>query len=49
MADCHPVRTPIDSGAKLSISDGDLLENPTIYRSLTAALQYMTITRPDLS
>ena len=30
MYDCHPVHTPIDSGAKLSIPNGDLLDNPTI-------------------
>jgi hypothetical protein len=49
MADCQSVRTPIDSGSKISATDGDPLENPTLYRSLTGALQYITITRPDLS
>jgi hypothetical protein len=49
MSDCQPVRTPVDSGSKLSVHDGDPLENPTAYRSLTGALQYLTITRPDLA
>jgi hypothetical protein len=49
MHDCNPVNSPIDSGSKLSISDGDLLGNPTHYRSLTGALQYLTLTRPEIS
>jgi hypothetical protein len=49
MTDCNPVNTPIDAGSKLSISDGDLLDNPTLYRSLTGALQYLTLTRPDIA
>jgi hypothetical protein len=38
MHDCHPVKTPIDSGSKLSLHDGDLVNDPTRYRSLTGAL-----------
>jgi hypothetical protein len=34
---------------KLSANDGDLLDNPTHYRSLTRALQYLTLTRPEIS
>jgi hypothetical protein len=49
MHDCHPVKTPIDSGSKLSLHDGDLVDDPTRYRSLTGALQYLTLTRPDIS
>jgi histone deacetylase 1/2 len=49
MHDCNPVKTPIDSGSKLSLLDGDLLDNPTHYRSLTGALQYLTLTRPEIS
>jgi hypothetical protein len=49
MHDCNPVKTPIDAGAKLSLTDGDLLDNPTHYRSLTGALQYLTITRPEIT
>ena len=51
MSECHIVRTPIDSGAKLSVNSGDLLDaaDATTYHSLTGALQYLTITRPDLS
>jgi hypothetical protein len=38
MTDCNPVNIPIDSGSKISINDGDLLDNPTLYHSLTGAL-----------
>jgi hypothetical protein len=49
MHDCHPVKTPIDSGSKLYLHDGDLVDEPTHYRSLTGSLQYLTLTRPDIS
>lgn len=49
MLHCNPISTPVDTKAKLSINDGDPLPNPTLYRSLAGALQYLTITRPDIS
>jgi hypothetical protein len=49
MAECHPSTTPVDTQAKLSASDGDLLPDGTEYRSLASALQYLTLTRPDIS
>ena len=48
MLDCQPSRTSADIGAKLS-ADGDPVPDPTFYRSLTGALQYATLTRPDIS
>lgn len=45
---CKPVSTPV-VGNKLSITEGHPMENPTLYRQLAGALQYLTITRPDLS
>jgi len=41
--------TPYISGAKLSKFSGDPLTDPTEYRSMVGALQYLTLTRPDIS
>ncbi|PNX83963.1 putative copia-type protein [Trifolium pratense] len=48
MTNCKPVSTPV-AGAKLSKAQGSLLADPTPYRQLVGSLQYLTITRPDLS
>lgn len=49
MTSCKAVATPVDTNTKLAASDGALLENPTLYRQLAGALQYLTFTRPDIS
>lgn len=49
MNDCNPVLTPVDTAGKLGATSGDLLNDPTTYRSLAGALQYLTFTRPDIS
>lgn len=49
MADCNPCETPIDTKSKLSSSSGKPIPNPSLYRSLAGALQYLTLTRPDIS
>ncbi|CAA7058613.1 unnamed protein product [Microthlaspi erraticum] len=49
MEDCKPIATPVDVKSKLSANVGELLKNPTEYRSLAGALQYLTFTRPDIS
>nr|GEZ23279.1 hypothetical protein [Tanacetum cinerariifolium] len=41
-------RTPIDTKSKLGV-DGDSVFDPTLYRSLVGAIQYLTFTRPDIS
>ena len=48
MLDCQTSRTPVDTGSKLS-ADGDPFSDPSLYRSLTGALQYLTLTRPEIS
>jgi hypothetical protein len=48
MLDCQPSCTPTDNTSKLS-STGEPFSDATLYRSLTGALQYLTITRPELS
>jgi histone deacetylase 1/2 len=46
-----PVSTPMMSSDKLSATDGTLLssEESTRYRGIVGGLQYLTMTRPDLS
>jgi len=45
------VDTPLSVSEKLSLTDGTKLgdEDATRYRSLVGALQYLTLTRPDIS
>jgi hypothetical protein len=49
MLDCNPSVTPIDMRCKLSADAGPLLPDPTEYRSFAGALQYLTLTRPDIA
>ncbi|GJU32762.1 ribonuclease H-like domain-containing protein [Tanacetum coccineum] len=48
MLNCNPCRTPVDTEKKLG-PEGSPVTDPTLYRSLAGALQYLTFTRPDLS
>jgi hypothetical protein len=49
MAECHSSPTPIDTSAKLSATDGDLISDATKYRSLAGALKYLTLMCPNIS
>ncbi|KAK9049562.1 hypothetical protein SSX86_031470 [Deinandra increscens subsp. villosa] len=49
LENCNPVSTPVDTQSKLSAKDGIPLPDLTEYRQLCGALQYLTITRPDIS
>ena len=49
MSDCSPCPTPVDTKSKLSATHDAPYEDPTKYRSLASALQYLTFTRPDIS
>jgi hypothetical protein len=49
MSSSNPSPTPVDTKAKLSISSGNPYHDPTEYRSLAGALQYLTFTRLDIS
>jgi histone deacetylase 1/2 len=51
MLKCKHATTPMSATDRLSVLDGDLLspDDATEYRSLVGGLQYLTITRPDVS
>jgi histone deacetylase 1/2 len=46
-----PIDTPLSASEKLSIQDGDRLgpDDSTKYRSMVGALQYLTLTHPDIA
>ena len=48
MLHCKPMGTPLE--AKVAVATDDYsIANPSHYRSIVGALQYLTLTRPDLS
>ena len=48
LLDCKPTTTLMVVSKQLS-NDGDAFTNPTLYHSMVGALQYLTITHPDLT
>ena len=51
MQQCKPASTPMSASEKLSAYEGTPVsaEGSTRYRSIVGALQYLTLTRPDIS
>ncbi|RVW60939.1 Retrovirus-related Pol polyprotein from transposon RE1 [Vitis vinifera] len=49
MFDTKPAKTPSAVGKNLSKFDGDPMTDVTHYRSVVGALQYVTLTRPDIA
>ena len=51
MLQCKPAPTPLSPSESLSLHDGTLLDSDdsTRYRSIVGSLQYLTLTRPDIS
>ncbi|KAJ4757139.1 hypothetical protein LUZ62_067514 [Rhynchospora pubera] len=49
MLDAKPVTTPIATHITLSKDSGDPFAEPSLYRSVVGALQYATLTRPDIA
>nr|KYP50090.1 Retrovirus-related Pol polyprotein from transposon TNT 1-94 [Cajanus cajan] len=49
MAEAHGAPSPMFSNCKLSRSGNDFFHDPTLFRSVVGALQYATLTRPEIS
>ncbi|KAM3291620.1 putative mitochondrial protein like [Capsicum chacoense] len=49
MLNCKPIDTPMDPNIKLVPGQGEPLKDPGRYRRLVGKLNYLTITRPDIS
>lgn len=49
LLDCKPCSTPMAVNTKLSKYGGKAFSKPRLYRSIVAALQYLTLTRPDIA
>ena len=48
MLNCKPAPMPVDTKAKVSALEGSPASDAAFYRSIVGALQYLTLTRPDL-
>nr|KYP66401.1 hypothetical protein KK1_012692 [Cajanus cajan] len=49
MFEAKAISSPLVSNCKLSKNGSDVLQDDTIYRSVVGALQYVTLTRPEIS
>jgi hypothetical protein len=49
MLDCKPISTHVDLQSKVFATFRPSVTNPTQFRSLDRALQYLTFTRPDIT
>ncbi|KAK4349711.1 hypothetical protein RND71_032466 [Anisodus tanguticus] len=49
MSSCKSTSTPVDTKPKLGVAASSPYEDPTHYRSLARALQYLTFTRPNIT
>ncbi|XP_050111704.1 probable CoA ligase CCL7 [Malus sylvestris] len=48
METCKPTSTPSKPHTQLLVDEGTPVADPTHYKSIVGALQYLTLTRPDI-
>ncbi|KAM3001281.1 hypothetical protein FF2_037593 [Malus domestica] len=49
MDSCKPANTPCKPHNQMMMTEGELLSDPSSYRSIIGSLQYLTFTRPDIA
>jgi hypothetical protein len=49
MSGAKPAKSPCPSSSKLSKHGGSPLPDPTVYKQIVGALQYCTLTRPNIA
>ncbi|XP_020967368.1 uncharacterized protein LOC110266734 [Arachis ipaensis] len=49
MNQSNPMPTPMVSSLRLHKNDSEIFDDPKKYRSIVGALQFLTITRPDIA
>jgi hypothetical protein len=49
MTGYKPISIPLEQNVKLSVDEGYLVEDTTMYRCIVGSLICMTITRPNLN
>lgn len=49
LSQCKPANSPCSPSVHLSLGDSPCYDNPVRYRQTVGALQYLTLTRPDIA
>jgi hypothetical protein len=49
MTGCKPISIPLEQNVKLSVDEGNFVEDTTMYKRIVGSLIYMTIIRPNLN
>jgi len=49
MSGAKPVQTPLPTSPPISLHSGTILSDPSQYRTVVGSLQYLSLTRPDIS
>ncbi|XP_040996025.1 uncharacterized mitochondrial protein AtMg00810-like [Juglans microcarpa x Juglans regia] len=49
MLEANPISSPMSASIKLSKFDSPSFDNPTLFRNVVGSLQYMSLTKPDIS